>query len=194
MSYSVSGTMITLTRGDTFSALITITDLNDNQYIPMNGDRIRFAMKNDYKDRSLLRSFRITCLTWKRFLRMLLVRSLPVLQRSFPQMGRTSLRPWFMGNKMQFEAVACRLFLHYSYTLAQKASNYGIFCFSNKKKRAQFDKGAAPAFCRCQTNDGVPGVCRGGVTMAGHKRCAFIAPSGAPAAPYKESCHCRPQA
>ena len=42
-------------------------------------------------------------------------------------MGRTSLRPWFMGNKMQFEAVACRLFLHYSYTLAQKASNYGIF-------------------------------------------------------------------
>lgn len=44
-------------------------------------------------------------------------------------MGRTSLLPWFMGNKMQFEAVACRLFLHYSYTLAQKASNYGIFCF-----------------------------------------------------------------
>ena len=35
MSYSVSGTMITLTRGDTFSALITITDLNDNQYIPL---------------------------------------------------------------------------------------------------------------------------------------------------------------
>ena len=48
-------------------------------------------------------------------------------------MGRTSLRPWFMGNKMQFEAVACRLFLHYSYTLAQKASNYGIFCFYNRK-------------------------------------------------------------
>lgn len=47
-------------------------------------------------------------------------------------MGRTSLRPWFMGNKMQFEAVACRLFLHYSYTLAQKASNYGIFCFYNR--------------------------------------------------------------
>lgn len=33
---------------------------------------------------------------------------------------------------MQFEAVACRLFLHYSYTLAQKASNYGIFCFYYK--------------------------------------------------------------
>lgn len=26
MSYSVSGTMITLTRGDTFTALITITE------------------------------------------------------------------------------------------------------------------------------------------------------------------------
>ena len=47
-------TMITLTRGDTFSALITITDLNDNQYIPMNGDRIRFAMKNDYNDETPL--------------------------------------------------------------------------------------------------------------------------------------------
>nr|DAG09684.1 MAG TPA: hypothetical protein [Bacteriophage sp.] len=34
-----------------------------------------------------------------------------------------------MGNKMQFEAVACRLFLHYSYTLAKKARKYGIFCF-----------------------------------------------------------------
>ena len=62
MSYSVSGTMITLTRGDTFSALITITDLNDNQYIPMNGDRIRFAMKNNYNDELLFlsRRFRLT--------------------------------------------------------------------------------------------------------------------------------------
>lgn len=52
MSYNITGTTITLTRGDTFSALITITDLNDNQYIPMNGDRIRFAMKNDYRNLS----------------------------------------------------------------------------------------------------------------------------------------------
>lgn len=57
MSYSVSGTMITLTRGDTFSALITITDLNDNQYIPMNGDRIRFAMKNDYYRSKISRNY-----------------------------------------------------------------------------------------------------------------------------------------
>ena len=33
--------------------------------------------------------------------------------------------------------------------------------------------------------DGLPCVRRGGLTMAGHKRCAFIVPSGAPAAPYK---------
>ena len=39
---------------------------------------------------------------------------------------------------MQFEAVACRLFLHYSYTLAQKASNYGIFCFYYKTKNIEF--------------------------------------------------------
>ena len=45
MSYSVSGTMITLTRGDTFTALITITDSEGNQYVPVKGDRIRFAMK-----------------------------------------------------------------------------------------------------------------------------------------------------
>ena len=50
MSYSVSGTMITLTRGDTFTALITITDSEGNQYVPVKGDRIRFAMKTDYED------------------------------------------------------------------------------------------------------------------------------------------------
>ena len=44
MSYSVSGTMITLTRGDTFSALITITDLNDNQYIPSPPRSRRFCL------------------------------------------------------------------------------------------------------------------------------------------------------
>ncbi len=34
-----------------------------------------------------------------------------------------------LGRTVRSLAVACRLFLHYSYTLAQKASNYGIFCF-----------------------------------------------------------------
>lgn len=105
MSYSVSGTMITLTRGDTFSALITITDPNDNQYIPTNGDRIRFAMKNDYNDETPL-----------------LIKEIPIDTMIL------TLNPEDTKH-LPFEAVACRLFLHYSYTLAQKASNYGIFCF-----------------------------------------------------------------
>lgn len=46
MSYSVSGTMITLTRGDTFTALITITDSEGNQYVPVKGDRIGFAISS----------------------------------------------------------------------------------------------------------------------------------------------------
>lgn len=45
MSYSVSGTTITLTRGDSFIADISITDQDDKPYIPGAGDVIRFAMK-----------------------------------------------------------------------------------------------------------------------------------------------------
>lgn len=54
MSYSVSGTMITLTRGDTFTASITITDSSGNPYTPVVGDHIRFAMKSDYEDEAPL--------------------------------------------------------------------------------------------------------------------------------------------
>lgn len=50
MSYSVSGTTITLTRGDSFAADISITDQDGNQYIPAEGDSIRFAMKSSYED------------------------------------------------------------------------------------------------------------------------------------------------
>ena len=50
MSYNVSGTTITLTRGDTFMALITITDSENNPYMPVEGDSIRFAMKATYAD------------------------------------------------------------------------------------------------------------------------------------------------
>ena len=38
---------------------------------------------------------------------------------------------------------------------------------------------------RSRGGTGVLCVRRGGLTRAGHKRCAFIVPSGAPAAPYK---------
>lgn len=50
MSYSVSGTTITLTRGDSFIADISIADQDDNPYTPVEGDSIRFAMKSSYKD------------------------------------------------------------------------------------------------------------------------------------------------
>ena len=50
MSYSVSGTTITLTRGDTFMALISITDSEGVPYVPVEGDSVRFAMKATYGD------------------------------------------------------------------------------------------------------------------------------------------------
>lgn len=50
MSYSVSGTTITLTRGDSFIADVSITDKDNKPYIPQTGDSIRFAMKASYKD------------------------------------------------------------------------------------------------------------------------------------------------
>lgn len=50
MSYAVSKTTITLTRGDTFKATVNITDSNGDTYIPQDGDTIRFAMKSKYTD------------------------------------------------------------------------------------------------------------------------------------------------
>ncbi len=50
MSYNVSGTTITLTRGDTFMAQISITDSKGEPYVPVEGDSVRFAMKSAYTD------------------------------------------------------------------------------------------------------------------------------------------------
>ena len=50
MSYSVQGTTITLTRGDTFMALVSITQSDGSQHLPVEGDSIRFAMKKSYED------------------------------------------------------------------------------------------------------------------------------------------------
>lgn len=52
MSYSVNKTTITLTRGDTFKAYIKIYDEEGNDYIPKEGDSIRFAMKGAYTDKA----------------------------------------------------------------------------------------------------------------------------------------------
>lgn len=50
MSYSVKKTTITLTRGDTFKAEISITDKDGNPYEIQEGDSVRFAMKRNYDD------------------------------------------------------------------------------------------------------------------------------------------------
>lgn len=54
MSYSVKGTSITLTRGDSFSADIGIIQPDGEPYIPSEGDQIRFAMKRNVKDEEVL--------------------------------------------------------------------------------------------------------------------------------------------
>lgn len=50
MSYNVTGTTITLTRGDTFEALVSATTKDGIQYIPCEGDTLRFALKENYTD------------------------------------------------------------------------------------------------------------------------------------------------
>ena len=51
MSYSISGTTITLTRGDTLRIKVDITEKDGSTpYVPSSGDKIRFAMKSKYSD------------------------------------------------------------------------------------------------------------------------------------------------
>lgn len=50
MSYNVTGTTITLTRGDTFEALVSVTTKDGIQYVPYEGDTLRFALKENYTD------------------------------------------------------------------------------------------------------------------------------------------------
>lgn len=50
MSYSVKGTTITLTRGDSFAADIQIMQPDGEPYTVDPGDQVRFAMKKSIKD------------------------------------------------------------------------------------------------------------------------------------------------
>lgn len=54
MSYSVKGTNITMTRGDTFSADICIYQPNGKPYNLAKDDVIQFAMKKSAKDTTIL--------------------------------------------------------------------------------------------------------------------------------------------
>lgn len=54
MSVKVNGTTISMTRGDTLKLTITIFDADGTEYVPIEGDSIRFAMKASYKDPDVL--------------------------------------------------------------------------------------------------------------------------------------------
>lgn len=54
MSYSIKGTIINLTRGDTFMADIKIFQQNGDQYVPVEGDTIRFALKKTVNNSEVL--------------------------------------------------------------------------------------------------------------------------------------------
>ena len=43
---------IVMTRGDTLKTKINIVDADGNEYVPVEGDVIRFALKKDYSDPS----------------------------------------------------------------------------------------------------------------------------------------------
>lgn len=108
MSYNITGTTITLTRGDTFEALVSATKRDGTQYIPVAGDTIRFAMKENYDDpRPLLVKdipINTMMLTLEpqdtaRFSRILKERSLQRKPRHCRTMDLPSLRMWFTANK-----------------------------------------------------------------------------------------------
>lgn len=46
----ISGTTITMTRGDTLRVILELKDEEGNTYVPLENDRIRFAMKKNYDD------------------------------------------------------------------------------------------------------------------------------------------------
>ncbi len=48
--FSVNGDTINLTRGDTGILEISLVDGDGNPYIPIEGDRLRFAMKKKFTD------------------------------------------------------------------------------------------------------------------------------------------------
>jgi hypothetical protein len=53
MSVEINGHNIKMTHGDTFRAKLDIKDNNGNDYIPSEGDVIRFAVKRKYDDDEL---------------------------------------------------------------------------------------------------------------------------------------------
>lgn len=52
MAVKISGTTISLTRGDTLKLKIDISNPDGSVYEPVEGDSIRFAMKAKYNDQT----------------------------------------------------------------------------------------------------------------------------------------------
>ena len=50
MSVKITNSTITMTRGDTLKLKINILDADGNEYVPAEGDIIRFAAKQSYSD------------------------------------------------------------------------------------------------------------------------------------------------
>lgn len=50
MSFKVKKNTIFLTRGDTFKAMLTINNPDGSVYTPVEGDTIRFALKENVED------------------------------------------------------------------------------------------------------------------------------------------------
>lgn len=46
----VKGTTITITRGDSAAIRVQIIDFDGNEYVPVEGDTVRFALKKNYTD------------------------------------------------------------------------------------------------------------------------------------------------
>lgn len=64
MAVNISGTTIRMTRGDTLRVTLQLKDDDGNEYVPQEGDSIRFAMKRTYEDEEplLLKSIPIDSL------------------------------------------------------------------------------------------------------------------------------------
>lgn len=54
MSFKIKKNTIFLTRGDTFKAMLTINNPDGSVYTPVEGDTIRFALKENVKDEECL--------------------------------------------------------------------------------------------------------------------------------------------
>ena len=53
MTAKVNGTTISLTRGDTLKLKVNIFNPDGSEYVPLEGDEIRFAMKQSYSAKDL---------------------------------------------------------------------------------------------------------------------------------------------